>query len=210
MVLHVPLSGSRVSGVWLVADLHINHIRCATEWRPFGTVEEHDATIIKHWRRMVKPEDIIWVLGDISSGTTTAQEHALAVLADLPGEKCLVAGNHDSVSPVHGGNSMRKWMPAYREVFSVVCSHTFLKVEGVRLHLSHYPFDHDRGEVRYREYRVRDEGQWLAHGHTHATEMWVPERPREICVSVDALKWRPVSLGTIGKFIREKITADML
>jgi calcineurin-like phosphoesterase family protein len=187
--------------VWLVADLHLGHSLVA-DLRGFEDVTDHDVRIQRNWQRMVKPDDLVWCLGDISSGGAQAQRDALAMLKQLPGRKYLVAGNHDSVSPIHRGKAVI-WDSLYRDVFDYICSHAQVAVEGRRLMLSHFPYDADHtAEARYREWRLRDEGLWLAHGHTHSNQMWVPERPREMCVGLDAHGMKPVNLGEVAAHIK--------
>jgi len=52
---------------------------------------------------------------------------------------------------------------------------------------------------RYLEYRLRDEGHWLLHGHTHAAERVTSAR--EIHVSLDAWDLRPVEVGEVAKLM---------
>lgn len=49
-----------------------------------------------------------------------------------------------------------------------------------------------------KQYRLRDEGRWLLHGHTHQPERI---RGREIHVGLDAWDLAPVNEGTIAKLI---------
>src|SRR5574337_731122 len=75
--------------VWLIADTHFNYGRIATYCqRPTDFTER----IIENWRRIVKPGDLIIHLGDVLIGRKQA---ARELLAQLPGRKALVLGNHD-------------------------------------------------------------------------------------------------------------------
>lgn len=48
--------------------------------------------LIKRWQEVVKPEDLVIHLGDVAIGN---RRHVKDILAELPGRKVLVLGNHD-------------------------------------------------------------------------------------------------------------------
>lgn len=79
--------------VYVIADTHLGHkkiIAYEAEHRPFQTVEEHDEEIVRRWNEKVRPNDIVWHLGDVLFGAA-----AFATLGRLNGTKRLVMGNHD-------------------------------------------------------------------------------------------------------------------
>lgn len=189
-----------MSSVWLTSDLHFGHPKVAAV-RGFRDFQEHDDSIVAKWRRMVQRDDEIWVLGDISSGGEESQLRALATLLTLPGHKRLVAGNHDSVHPMHGRKVLR-WMPFYLDVFEHVCSEARLNVEGEKLRLSHFPSMADHTEKpRYMDWRPPHGEHWIIHGHTHSNIAITADL--EINVGLDAWGLKPVNLGEIGKMIRQ-------
>ncbi|WP_051265718.1 metallophosphoesterase family protein [Nakamurella lactea] len=49
------------------------------------------------------------------------------------------------------------------------------------------------------EYRLRDEGNWLLHGHTHSSEKVTSSR--EIHVGLDAWDLGPVEVGAVAKLM---------
>ena len=53
-----------------ISDLHFGHKNLLkfTKPRPFTTIEEHDQTIIDNWNSVVKPNDIVFHLGDFMFG----------------------------------------------------------------------------------------------------------------------------------------------
>jgi calcineurin-like phosphoesterase family protein len=82
---------------WYISDLHLGHEKIlALEpfLRPFKTIEEHDNAILENWNKVVKPNDNVWVLGDVSVGGTKKEE-LIKRLHDCNGTKNLVLGNHD-------------------------------------------------------------------------------------------------------------------
>ena len=79
--------------VFVIADTHFGHrkiVQFEAEARPFGTVEEHDAELVRRWNATVKKNDTVWHLGDVLFG-----EAAFDTLAKLNGVKKLILGNHD-------------------------------------------------------------------------------------------------------------------
>lgn len=181
--------------VYFTSDLHIGH-RLITELRGFGEdVPAHDAAIENAWRRVVRPDDQVWVLGDLAVSSPGA---ALALIDSLPGRKHLISGNHDGCHPMHRDSHKR--LPAYLEVFESVQAFARRRVAGVDVFLSHFPYTVDRGfETRYPQYRLPDLGAWLLHGHTHLADRRTG--PREIHVGVDAWNLSPVALETVEKMM---------
>lgn len=180
--------------VFFTSDLHFGHRKVA-ELRGFTTVKEHDATLIRHWRYVVQPKDQVWVLGDLAA---SSPYEALDILAQLPGDKHLIAGNHDACHPMHRDSHKR--LPMYLEVFSSVQSFARRRINGREVLLSHFPYTADHTDVpRHNQYRLRDEGVWLLHGHTHSPQIRTSDH--EIHVGVDAWALAPVSLDLVAKFI---------
>ena len=74
---------------YLISDTHFNHDRIATYCnRP----ENFTDLIIRRWQEIVKPEDLVIHLGDVAIGN---RRKVKDILAELPGKKILVLGNHD-------------------------------------------------------------------------------------------------------------------
>jgi calcineurin-like phosphoesterase family protein len=59
--------------------------------RGFATVEAHDEHIITQWNRVVKKQDLTWILGDV----TMESAKPYPLLSRLNGMKKVVLGNHD-------------------------------------------------------------------------------------------------------------------
>lgn len=179
--------------VWFTSDLHIGH-RLVAGTRGFDAADEHDAALAAEWRSRVRHSDHVWVLGDLA---VSSPARALGWIADLPGIKHLVSGNHDKCHPMH--RDAHNWQRRYLEVFASVQPFARRKIAGLDVLLSHFPYLVDREEPRYMQYRLRDEGAWLLHGHLHVAERTTSER--EIHVGVDAWELAPVSLDTIASRI---------
>lgn len=182
--------------VWFTADLHVGHQR-VVELRGFADTVEHDLRIAANWIKTVDVDDQVWVLGDLALSQWT---RALAMVRSLPGDKHLILGNHDRGHPMHRDG--HKHQGPYLETFTSVQTMARRRIPGTRdsMMLSHFPYsgDHTEGE-RYTQYRLRDEGLPLLHGHTHMrgkvtrSELNTPQ----IHVGLDAWDLTPVSLEEV-------------
>jgi calcineurin-like phosphoesterase family protein len=76
--------------VYLIADLHLRHRNMAIK-RGFKDEFEHDAHIIEKWNSVVRKNDTVWILGDITMEKTSPYY----ILNELKGIKKVVLGNHD-------------------------------------------------------------------------------------------------------------------
>ena len=179
--------------VWFTSDLHFGH-RFVAGLRGFDDVVEHDDVLTGAWIDRIRPDDQVWVLGDIA---VSSPANALKLIDTLPGRKHLIAGNHDVCHPMH--SKAHKKQRQYLEVFESVQAFSARKIAGQRVLLSHFPYEKDRHEARYMQYRLRDHGEWLLHGHTH--EDVKRTSAREIHVGVDAWNLAPVSIQEIESII---------
>jgi len=192
-----------LSRVWFTSDLHIGHGLVAG-LRGFASTGIHDDALATAWDATVAPEDTVWVLGDISAGGSTGQRNALAWIAQRNGTKHLVAGNHDGIHP-HNRDAA-KWAQAYAEPFGFVGSGARRRVNGTEVLLSHFPFDGDHtGISRYDQWRLRDCGVPVLHGHTHSARQLGHSATGtlQVHVGVDAHGLAPVSLDWVTKVIGE-------
>ena len=176
-----------MTATYFVADLHFGHERVSAI-RGFEWPDQHDDEIIDSWTATVRPQDRVFVLGDISGGSTFGEEQALEVLGMLPGEKHLIAGNHDSVASIHRNGYKR--MPRFQEVFASVRDFARIRVQRQDILLSHYPYAYEgdgknrEAKTRYEQFRLPFLGAPLVHGHTHAAVAETDEF--QYCVSWDA------------------------
>lgn len=82
--------------VYYIADCHFGHnavIRFNN--RPFETVEEMDNTMLNNWRSIVRPDDEVYIVGDLIFRAKNPPEY---YLDKLTGRKHLILGNHDKWS----------------------------------------------------------------------------------------------------------------
>lgn len=194
--------------VWFTADQHFGHARLlelsAARGREFSSIGEHDARLVAGWNEVVAPDDTVWVLGDVDMH---GKAHSLGLVSQLCGTKILVAGNHDAAwAGVRDGWRQRGLYLAAG--FAAVLDFAVTAIPparpgglNTRVLLSHFPYAGDsHDEDRYRQYRLRDEGVTLLHGHVHDAfrERRTPRGTWGINVGVDWWDYRPVSAEKIA------------
>ena len=83
--------------IWALADLHLSFGVPDKEMDVFGPKwKNHPEKIRANWEKLVKPDDLVLLPGDISWGMHP--EEALPDLNwidSLPGTKVMIRGNHD-------------------------------------------------------------------------------------------------------------------
>lgn len=204
---------------FFTSDLHIGH-RFVAGLRGFSRVvgaettydlQGHTDAIVAAWS-VVKPGDVVWVLGDICVGAQT-WALALGVLAALPGRKRLICGNHDPASPIH--RNAWKYQPAALRTFESVHDFARIKMSGGNVLLSHYPYSgvgseglddvtgEPRSVERYTQYRLTDVGDPLVHGHTHDRERlhFSAAGTPQVHVGLDAWEMRLVPHREVEKLL---------
>lgn len=189
-----------MSEIFYTSDLHIGHrlvanIRGFTRETGFFSdidgrpecepdTDAHDAWLAGLWDSVVRPDDQVYVLGDIS---INGGQHALDWIAERPGIKHLIAGNHDPVGPWdrRAAKLQRHWLG----YFETIQPYLRRKLEGHNFLLSHFPYpglDRSGVEPRYEQYRLPNLGLPLVHGHVHSDQKF--EYPNQMHVGVDAWK----------------------
>jgi calcineurin-like phosphoesterase family protein len=168
---------------YLWSDLHLFHKNVILyEDRPFASVEDMNATIIKNWRDTISNHDKLFNFGDVALGCS--KEMLEKIIKSLPGYKVLIMGNHDR------GHSV-KW---FREVgFDEVYPYPII-VEGF------YIFSHE-------DVYVNDHMPYVnIHGHSHSKGT---DNPQKVNVSVEKIGYKPVSFESIKKrFNTEEYTNE--
>ena len=157
--------------VYFTSDTHFGDHRVLNICkRPFATVADMDAELIRRWNEVVRGDDEVWHLGDFARSSAKAAE----ILPRLNGRKHLLVGNNDAAPSIGQG-----WetVSAYRE----------LECEGRDLVLCHYPF---------RSWNRQHRGAINLHGHSHGR---LAPLARQYDVGVDARDFRPIRLADLLK-----------
>lgn len=157
--------------------------------RGFASPEEHDEVILQNWNKQVKKGDRGFILGDFAMRWDGVEEK----LARMNGEIILIEGNHDIMSCIHrdGWKHVGPWIGEGK--FASIIAFGRRKIAGRQWLMSHYPYEGDHTpDDRFTQYRLRDEGLWLLHGHTHLKNKVGPNRRRSLPLfgqSLDELRW---------------------
>lgn len=141
--------------------------------RPHGSAAAGDLAMITNWNNVVKKDDIVYHLGDV---TLARKPEALQILYRLNGRKILVKGNHDIFS-------INEYIKHFEDVVGTA------SIDGMVL--SHIPLHPNHAE------------RWSAniHGHTHSYSVrgQYPgtKDPKYFCVSVEQINYTPISLAQV-------------
>jgi calcineurin-like phosphoesterase family protein len=185
-----------MSAVWFSSDTHFLHKFVAT-LRGFETPEEHDEAITERWNKIVRPDDLVWHLGDVGLG---GEAKILDRAASLNGRKQLITGNHDACWPGH--RDSRKHQRQWLEVFESVQAFARIRIDGRAVLLSHFPRTGDHAEVdRCDQFRLRPGTDPVLHGHTHSQERGGGD---QVHVGLDAWDLRPVRENELVKLLNAK------
>ena len=180
---------------WFTSDLHFGH-RNMVNWRNnrgcnFADADEMNEFIIERYNSVVKPEDTVYLLGDLVMGTIADN---LPLLERLNGTKFSTIGNHDRPFDCKP-HRYQEWIDKYQEQGVKFVSDFMWCDSFGSFSVSHFPFSGDHTDkVRFLDRRPVDKGQWLVHGHVH--EAW-QVNGRQINVGVDVWDFEPVSLEQI-------------
>lgn len=186
--------------IWFTSDTHFGHkniVLGTTTWavdrrggcRVFDTVEEHDQTIVDNFNSLVKPDDILYHMGDWSfGGHENIKKYRNLV-------KCknihLILGNHDQ-------HIVPRDSP-YRGCFSSVhyVNNFSIKWDGGQLGKTKFFLSHYSHQV----WENSHHGTIHLFGHSHGTLSGIG---RSMDVGVDTHNFYPYSLDEIMYFMDTK------
>lgn len=133
--------------IYYISDLHFGHRNViGMDGRPFATIEEMDAALIRLWNERVTDEDDVYIVGDFAyrNGYT-----ATWYLRQLKGRKHLIIGNHDRLT-IQDTKAM--------EYFASVEKMNRVVDDGRIVSLCHFPVA---------EWNGKRHGGYHVYGHLH-------------------------------------------
>lgn len=161
-----------MSKVYFTSDWHLGHKNIHLFRTAFSSPEEHNEFIFSNYKKIITKRDTIWFLGDM-----VFSSEYLPILKELPGNKLLVAGNHDI------------------GLDEIIASKVFNKVFAFTKYkdywLSHPPIH--ESELR---------GKKNIHGHTHFKKVFSYngyEDTRYVNVCLEQTNYFPISFEDIKK-----------
>lgn len=166
---------------FVIADTHLTHEGVCkfngvdgNKLRPFDDVNEMDELIIERWNKKVRPQDKVYMLGDV----VIARKN-LPKLDRLNGHKVLVKGNHDIFK-------LDDYLPYFEDIRGSHKLDEFI--------LTHIPI-HPMSIARWAKGNI--------HGHLHDGRVLLPDGSidkRYICVSVEHTDYTPVAMEEIEQY----------
>lgn len=173
--------------IWFTSDLHFNHeavLRMCK--RPYASVLEMNRALIDNINLKVRPNDKLYILGDVAHKGTV--EAANALIAEIACRNIiLVEGNHD-----------RKYDEGhFADVHKLTEIHVGVGGQNHSITLCHFPM---------MSWYKSNHGSLHLHGHIHSRGDEYNREMREsgirrYDVGVDANNYEPVSLEIILEYI---------
>ena len=180
-----------MSNIWFTSDLHLSH-KQEFLWGPRGFKDQHEMNeaLVENWNKVVKPDDIVYNLGDMA---LTDPEDALKYLLRLNGKHYWIYGNHDTTKKI---NYFLDEVPNLYDIgYAWV-----IKENKYSFYLSHYPtlttnFD----DKKFSQHVIN------LHGHTHQRTNWLQlENPFMYHVGVDSHNCIPVHIDEVITDIKNR------
>lgn len=187
---------------YVTSDTHFSHARISElAGRPFASVSEMDAELVRRWNDAVGPDDVVLHLGDVALGSIA---ESMPLTALLNGRKFLVPGNHDRVSPATQSRvAIERFKPLYERAGWTILPEVIEGTRrGIRVLASHYPYAGDTQDSdRHTAHRPADRGIPLLHGHTH--DRANGPVGHQFHVGVDAFDYAPIPFFLIDAWLAD-------
>lgn len=181
--------------IFFTSDTHFGHSAIIKYCRrPFESIEEHDAVLMRRWNDKVRPDDLVFHLGDIGFGNP---ERLNAILRHLNGKIVWVIGNHD----------WRLIKKLDSERFETITQQVNMNINNQHIYLNHFPMLAFSGAYRGLE------ATWQLFGHVHTSpytdEGLDQQRMKHLFttqydVGVDNNDFTPVSFEEVKQIIENQ------
>lgn len=174
--------------IWFTADLHLGHEAIIKmQNRPFANVDDMNHTLIHNITECVKPDDKLYILGDVSHHITPDETSEL--VRRIHCHKYLILGNHDVVGdPEHC---------RYDEsLFESVGYYLKINAYDMKIVMMHYPL---------LSWHKMSAGSIMLHGHIHSDGSYnaknMEDGIRRYDVGVDANHYYPVNIFQVKDWV---------
>jgi len=180
-----------MSNIWFTSDTHFMHCRdFIYEPRGFNSITEHDLTIVRNWNSVVRPNDVVYHLGDCIMGKS---EESIRYMDALNGNIKIILGNHCT------DNRVKLYQEHGYEILGYADKIKISK--NTSLFLCHYPTltmpRNLNGELNGKIYSLC--------GHVHTKDKWLDwDKGGIYHVELDAHNCYPVSLEEVRKDLHSK------
>ena len=160
--------------IYFSSDFHFGHkMIIQYSERPFKNVSKMNHSLVTNWNRMVKKDDIGYILGDLTL-RRHADHNLMEIVGSMNGRKRLIIGNHDKI----------KWFEYLDLGFESVHTSYELVYEGHKIFMCHDPA---MREAVPKDYIV-------ACGHVHR---FFKVFKNCVNVGVDVWNYEPLSIDTL-------------
>ena len=185
----------KLSEVFFTSDTHFYHKNIIEYcFRPYQNTDEMNEALIANWNDNVRPDDIVYHLGDFSFNKSKNKNFDL--FSRLNGRKYLIVGNHDESSTLE--------LPWFEK-------HNYLevKIDKKMFILFHYPI------VSWN--KMNRDNTYHLYGHTHElldknmtwTDHTNKYHNRAYHVGVDSNNYAPIHIDDVVKIIDNRIQSDL-
>ncbi|MBQ9657516.1 MAG: metallophosphoesterase [Clostridia bacterium] len=179
--------------IFITSDWHFCHNReFIWKARNFSSVNEMNEEIIKRNNKLVKPEDDLYVLGDLLLGGEKSLEQGLNLISRINGKLHLVRGNHCTD---------KRW-EAFSKLPNVVETKNsiYLKHQGYHFYMSHFPSLTGNNDKFLKQMTLN------LFGHTHQKEHFFENNLWMYNTAMDAHDCYPCNLNDIIQEMKTKWT----
>ena len=172
-IIEPDINLEQYPNVYLTSDTHFGHSNIIQyEHRDIrmniSGVMEHDSKLIENWNKVVKPKDLVIILGDFSFHKP---EETMNILKQLHGDKILIEGNHDCM--------FLKNKRFDRSLFKLITEYKEFHWHGYHICLMHYP-------IQSFKHMDKSTNPYIhLHGHIHSIPYEVPKHSYNVGTDVN-------------------------
>lgn len=169
--------------VYFTSDCHFGHTNIIKyehrdEAMNISGTMEHDQKLISNWNSIVKPKDLVIILGDFSFHKP---DKTMEILRQLNGYKVLIEGNHDCI--------FLKNKSFDRSLFEEIAEYKEYHYRGYHLCLMHYPI------TSFKHIDKETNNYLHIHGHIHSAPYEITKKSYN--VGVDINDYKPIHINTV-------------
>jgi calcineurin-like phosphoesterase family protein len=176
--------------IFVTSDTHFVHDR-EFLWGPRGFMShvDHDKEVIRRWNETVRPDDVVYHLGDVMLGDNA---YGIGCIEQLNGQIKIIPGNHDTASRL----SLYKLLPNV-EVLGLA---EMIKYKKYNFYLSHHPtMTSNLEKAPYLRMHLIN-----LYGHTHQQKPFYQDIPFMFHVGMDSNNCTPILLDDAIKLMKEE------
>jgi calcineurin-like phosphoesterase family protein len=158
--------------IWFTSDWHLSHANIIKYCkRPFKNVKEMDDTILKNFFDLVKKNDTVYFLGDLSFNYETCNDFFNTIIEEKI-TLIFIIGNHDRINY------------KYSHIFETT-------INNQAITLCHYPM---------LSWNKSHFNSWQLYGHHHNNDK-MPIQGKMMNVGVDLCDFKPINFNQVKEYM---------